>query len=76
MLIGVECGATELRTTIGRATAIEDVRTSPAALCGAVATFVLAVTQPATDDANATSANPREIRPVASNHSFDMRDPP
>jgi hypothetical protein len=38
--------------------------------------FVLAVTQPATDEANATSANPRDIRLAASTHVFGMRDPP
>jgi hypothetical protein len=38
--------------------------------------FVLAVTQPASDDANATSANPVETRPVAETRSFDIREPP
>jgi hypothetical protein len=76
MLLGVERGTPESRKAIRRATATDEVCTLPAALVGAVATFVLAVTQPASDDANATSANPVEIRRVAVTHSFDIRDPP
>src|SRR4051812_17208402 len=76
MLLGVERCATKWRDAIRRATATEDVCTWRAALGGPIATFVLAVTQPASDDANATSANPVEIRRVAETHSFDIRDPP
>jgi hypothetical protein len=47
-----------------------------AALGGPIATFVPAVTQPASDDANATSANPVEIRREAATRWFDIRDPP
>src|ERR1700704_3578374 len=76
MLLGVERGRPESRKAIRRATATDEVCTLPAALVGAVATFVLAVTQPASDDTNATSANPVEIRRVAVTHSFDIRNPP
>jgi hypothetical protein len=76
MLRGVERAPLESRKAIRRATATDEVCTLPAALVGAVATFVLAVTQPASDDANATSANPVEIRRVAATRSFDIRSPP
>src|SRR5882757_7321886 len=76
MLRGVERAPLESRKAIRRATATDEVCTFPAALVGVVATFVLAVTQPASDDANATSANPVEIRRVAVTHSFDIRNPP
>ena len=76
MLLGVERGATESREAIRRATTTEEVCTLRAALGGPVAIFVLAVTQPATDDANATSANPVEIRRVAVTHVFGICDPP
>jgi hypothetical protein len=79
MLLGVERGewrAMEWRMAIRRATATEDICTLRAALGGPVAMFVLAVTQPATDDVNATSANPRETRLAASIHVFGIRDPP
>jgi hypothetical protein len=72
----VERGAIGLREAIRRATATEDVCTWRAALGGPVAMFVLAVTQPATDDVNATSANPRETRLAASTHVFGIRNPP
>jgi hypothetical protein len=75
MLLEVERGTPESRKAIRRATATDEVCTLPAALVGAVATFVLAVTQPASDDANATNANPVEIRRVAVTHSFDIRTP-
>src|SRR3981189_810245 len=76
MLLGVERDAMEACTGFGRARATMDVAESPPALTGALAMLVLAVTQPASDDANATSANPVEIRRVAVTHSFDMRNPP
>jgi hypothetical protein len=76
MLLGVERGARGWRTAIRRATATEDVCTLRAALGGPIATFVPAVTQPASDDANATSANPVEIRREAATRWFDIRDPP
>jgi hypothetical protein len=76
MLLGVERDAMEACTGFGRARATMDVAESPPALTGALAMLVLAVTQPASDDANATSANPVEIRRVAVTHSFDIRDPP
>jgi len=76
MLLGVEWGTRGLRKAMRRATATEEVCTLRTALVGAVATFVLAVTQPASDDANAISANPVEIRRVAATRSFDIRDPP
>ena len=76
MFRGVERAPLESRKAIRRATATDEVCTLPAALVGAVATFVLAVTQPASDDANATSANPVEIRRVAVTRSFDIRNPP
>src|SRR5712671_5411465 len=75
MLRGVERAPLESRKAIRRATATDEVCILPAALVGAVATFVLAVTQPASDDANATSANPVEIRRVAVTRSFDIRTP-
>src|ERR1700730_12555096 len=76
MLLGVERGATESRKAIRRATTTEEVCTLRAALGGPVAMFVLAVTQPATDDVNAASANPRETRLAASTHVFGICDPP
>ena len=76
MLLGVERGAMESRKAIRRATTTEEVCTLRAALGGPVAMFVLAVTQPATDDVNATSANPRESRLAASTHVFGIGDPP
>jgi hypothetical protein len=76
MLLDVERCATGSRKAIRRATATEEVCTALAALGGPLAMFVLAVTQPATDEANATSANPRDIRLAASTHVFGMRDPP
>src|ERR1700737_3212289 len=76
MLLEVDRGAMDSRKAIRRATATDEVCTLRAALVGAFATFVLAVTQPASDDANATSANPVEIRRVAVTHLFDIRNPP
>src|SRR3954463_13228182 len=76
MLRGVEWRMPESRNAKRRATTTDDVCTLPAALVGTVATFVLAVTQPATDDANATSTKPVEIRRLAVTHTFGMRDPP
>src|SRR4030081_913662 len=76
MLLEVDRGAMESRNAIRRATATDEVCTLRTALVGAVATFVLAVTQPASDDANATSANPVEIRRAAVTRSFDICNPP
>ena len=76
MLRGVGRCTPESRTAMRRATTTEEVCTFRTALVGAVATFVPAVTQPASDDANATSANPVEIRRVAVTPSSDIRTPP